>query len=142
MNPRRFFRPGRVVRRAVRRNVRRQSRRYYRRRSRRLLLSGAVILALAGTHRSYKFRDDDVQRLENYYDRPAEDLTEDEIVHGMKKLGIQKIELDDDDQVKIYEADDEDEGFKSSGVRYCMNCGDLLDQGANFCTNCGARVKY
>ncbi|MHA1245453.1 MAG: zinc ribbon domain-containing protein [Candidatus Heimdallarchaeota archaeon] len=136
---RRGFRPGRLVRNIVRRSTRRQ-RRFFRRRSRRFIIGGAILLALAGTHNSYKLRDRDVERLENHYGRPAEDLTEDEITSGMRKLNIQKIELDDDDRARVYKSDEKEEGFKSSGQKYCSHCGDMTVQGASFCTNCGAAI--
>jgi len=131
--------PGAIIRRATRNAVRRQ-RRFYRRRTRRWLIGGAVLLALSGTHNAYKFRDRDVERLENHYGRPAEELTEDEIVTGMRQLGIEKIELDENDRVRVYKADSDDEDFKSSGTRYCMHCGELLKPDGNFCPSCGSRI--
>jgi len=136
---RRGFRPRRVARNIVRRTLRRQ-RRFYRRRSRRFLLGGAVLLALAGTHNAYKLRDRDVEHLERHYGKPAEDLTEEEITTGMRQLGIQKIELDDEDRTRIYKSDEKDEGFKASGQKYCSHCGEMTMQGASFCTNCGANI--
>ncbi|HUU77539.1 MAG TPA: zinc ribbon domain-containing protein [candidate division Zixibacteria bacterium] len=147
MSPRRF-RPRRIPRRLPGPRILRprvlvprgRHRRYIRRRTRRLFIGSAILLALAGTHRTYKIEDRDVDRLENYYGRPAEELTEEEIVSGMRHLGIQKIELDDDDRAKIYELDENDEDFKSSGKKYCMYCGEMLDSGANFCTSCGSKI--
>jgi hypothetical protein len=136
---RRGFRPGRLVRNIVRRSARRQ-RRFFRRRTRRFIIGGAVLLALAGTHNAYKLRDRDVERLENHYGRPAEDLTEDEITTGMRQLGIQKIELDDKDRARIYKSDEDDEGFKASGQKYCSQCGTLTLQDASFCQNCGSAI--
>lgn len=136
MNPRRFFRPGRVARRIMRR----QTRRFLRRRARRFLVGGAIVLALSGTHRAYKFRQNDVERLENHYGKPAEELSEDEIVYGMRNLGIQKIELDEQDRAKIYESDNQNEDFGAEGKKYCSNCGDIIDQGEIYCSNCGIKL--
>ena len=137
---RRGFRPGRLVRNIVRRSVRRQRRMFFRRRTRRFIIGGAILLAIAGTHNSYKLRDRDVEKLENHYGRPAEDLSEQEITTGMSKLGIQKIELDDDDRARVYKEDEKEEGFKASGQKYCSHCGTLTLQDAAFCQNCGAGI--
>ena len=131
--------PGRAVRR-ITRNVIRRQRRYARRRARRWLVGGAILLALSGTHNAYKMNERDVDRLENHYGRPAEELTEEEIVTGMRQLGISRIELDDDDRAKIYSADHDDDDFKSTGKKYCIYCGHLLDYGANYCKSCGSKV--
>ncbi len=131
--------PGKVIRRAVRHGMRRQ-RRYHRRRTRRWLVGSAVLLALSGTHNAYKIQNRDVERLENHYDRPAEDLSEKEIVSGMQTLDIEKIELDDEDRSKVYKADSEDEDFNSSGIRYCIHCGELLKSNGNFCPSCGSGI--
>ncbi|MBD3193347.1 MAG: hypothetical protein GF308_22115 [Candidatus Heimdallarchaeota archaeon] len=130
MSPR--FRPRRVIR--------RRRRRFIRRRTRRFLLGSAIIFALAGTHRAYKMREPDVVRLENHYGRPVEELTEDEIVTGMRQLGIKKIELDDEDRAVIYEADDKDEGLSARGKKYCSNCGDIIDKGEIYCDKCGVKL--
>ena len=129
MRRRRFTRPGRVVRNVVRRSLRRQ-RRFYRRRARRFLLGSAILLALAGTHNAYKLHERDVNRLEQHYGKPAEDLTEEEISTGMRKLGISKIELDDNDRAIVYKSDDDDEELISSGKRYCIHCGEITVRGA------------
>ena len=99
-----------------------------------------MLLALSGTHGAYKMQDRDVERLENHYGRPAEELSEQEVVSGMQTLGIEKNELNDKDREKIYKADSEDEDFNSSGTRYCMQCGELLKPGGSFCPSCGSRI--
>lgn len=145
--PRRGFRPrirgprlpGKIIRRTVRHGMRRQ-RRYLRRRTRRWLVGGAVLLALSGTHNAYKMRDRDVEKLENHYSRPVEDLSEKEIVSGMRTLDIEKIELDDEDRSKVYKADSEDEDFKGAGIRYCIQCGELLKHDGSFCPSCGSKI--
>ena len=131
----RFFRPGRIIR-----NIARAQRRFIRRRTRRLLLGGAIILALAGTHQAYKFRNDDVQKMESYYRKPAEEMTEEEITQGMRKLNIKKIELDDNDRAKVYNADQQHEGFQTNSQKYCFNCGDIVEKGEIYCSNCGQKL--
>ena len=132
----RFFRPRRAVRRAIRRG----RRRFIRRRTRRFLLGAAIVFALAGTHRAYKIREPDAIRLEQHYGRPVEELTEDEVVNGMRQLGIQKIELNDKERAIVYDADNKEEGFSSKGQRYCSNCGDIIEKGEIYCDNCGVKL--
>ncbi|MHA1556379.1 MAG: zinc ribbon domain-containing protein [Candidatus Heimdallarchaeota archaeon] len=132
-------RPGRIIR-NVTRNAMRRRRRYRRRRTRRWLVGGAVLLALSGTHNAYKIQDRDVEKLEKHYGRPADELSEQEVVSGMQTLGIEKNELNEEDRAKVYKADSEDEDFKSSGTRYCMQCGELLKPGGSFCPSCGSRI--
>ncbi|NHK32648.1 MAG: zinc ribbon domain-containing protein [Asgard group archaeon] len=133
--------PGRVVRRAINRNVRRAIRRsFVRRRARRWLIGGAVLLAIAGTHRAVKLREEDARRLENHYGRPVEELTEDEINQGMHYHNIQPLTIDDDDRRKIYDDDDQEEGFSSQGQKYCINCGAMLKKDSNFCASCGTKI--
>lgn len=97
----------RPIRRAVRRNVRRDIRRTRRRflRRRRLMRGSFAILFFGAA--AYKLRQSDVERIETETKRPAEDLTEDELRAAMQRLGIQKLELDDEDESAIDAADDE-----------------------------------
>jgi len=133
--------PGRIIRRAVRRSVRRQIRRsFFRRRARRWLIGGAVLLAIAGTHRAVKLREEDARRLESHYGRPVEELSEEEINQGMQYYNIQPLTIDDDDRQRIYQEDEKEEGLTSQGHKYCMYCGALLEKNANFCSSCGEKV--
>ncbi len=43
-------------------------------------------------------RDEDVNRIEKETGNPAESLTEEQLLAAMKKLGIKKLELNDDTQ--------------------------------------------
>ena len=135
----RWFGAGRIARDIVRHAIRSQ-RRFLRRRTRRLIMGGIILLAIAGTHRALKLRDRDVNQLESYYGRPVENLSEEEIDQGMKNLNIQNMNLDENDKAKIYEMDDQDEGLSSSGQKYCTNCGDILEKGASFCMSCGSKI--
>ncbi|NHJ85294.1 MAG: zinc ribbon domain-containing protein [Asgard group archaeon] len=139
MSPR-WFRPGRIVRRAVRNNLIRQTRRFYRRRTRRWLIGGAILLAIAGTHRAIKMREEDAYRLEQHYGRPVDQLSEEEIATGMRQLGIRSIELDDNDRKTVYDDDVKESGLKISGQRYCTNCGAILLENAQFCSECGTHI--
>ena len=137
--------PGRairnVIRRNVRRNVRRQVRRsFVRRRARRWLIGGAVLLALSGTHRAVKLREEDARQLEQHYGRPVEELSEQEIDQGMHYYNMQPLTIEEADRQTIYDDDDEVEGFKAQGQKYCIHCGDMLLRDANFCKSCGAQV--
>ena len=110
--------PGRIIRRAVGRNIRRQVRRsFMRRRARRWLVGGAVLLAIAGTHRAVKLREDDARRLEQHYGRPVQDLSEDEIDRGMQHYNMQPLTIEEDDRQKIYDDDDKDQGFSAQGQK-------------------------
>ncbi len=144
LNPR-WRIPGRIIRNAVRRNVRRNVRRqirrsFMRRRARRWIVGGAVLLAIAGTHRAVKLRDEDAKQLEQHYGRPVEELSEDEINQGMNYYNMQPLTIEEDDRQKIYDDDDQAEGFKAQGQKYCIQCGDLLLRDASFCKSCGAQV--
>jgi hypothetical protein len=139
MTPR-WFRPGRIARRAVRRAVRRNTRRYFRRRTRRLLIGGAILLALRGTHRAVKLQQRDVHRLEDHYGRPVEELSEDEVDQGMQRLGIREMDMDEQDRAKVYQADKDDDDFDTDTMNYCMYCGAVLKQNTNYCPSCGAKL--
>lgn len=96
---RRAMRPMRPVRRIVRAQRRRRRRRI--RRTRRFLFGSAMIFAMAGSLNNYKLYQDDVSRVEEYYKRPVEDLTEAELIEGMRKLGIRQIQLSEDEENAI-----------------------------------------
>ncbi len=91
-------RPMRPLRRAVR-VARRRRRRI--RRTRRFLFGTAVVLAVAGSLNNYKMNQDDLSKLEQHYQKPAEELTEAELLQGMRKLGIKHLELDEDEENAI-----------------------------------------
>jgi hypothetical protein len=67
-----------------------------------LLAGGAAAAAgAAAGAAAYKVSQPDVQRIEEHTGVPAEELTEEELVEAMRQLGIQKIELTDEDQAAI-----------------------------------------
>jgi hypothetical protein len=63
---------------------------------------------LAGGYAAYKLTRRDTERVEEYTGKTAEDLSEKELVDAMEQLGIQKIELDENDQALINEAEADD----------------------------------
>jgi hypothetical protein len=72
-----------------------------RRRRRRIVIGGAVLLAAGGTAAAIKMSQQDCQRVEDYAGTPVEELTEEELVAAMEHLGIQSIELDENDMAVI-----------------------------------------
>ena len=99
--PRRRIRPTRILNPFAFRRYRR--RRRIIRRTRRILFGSAILFAVAGSRNNYKFNQNEVSQIENYYGKPAEDLTEAEIVHAMRNLGIKKIDLSEEEEFKINE---------------------------------------
>ena len=104
MRPRRAAR--RTVRRTSRRTTRRTVRRVRRRRRRRLIIGGFTVLAIGGAaYGTYKLATRDTQQIEQHTGKSTDDLTEEELVAAMEDLGIQKIELTDDDKAQITAAE-------------------------------------
>jgi len=68
------------------------------------MFGSLIVLALAGNYNNYKFYHRDLRRIEDFYGRPAEDLTEAEIVNAMRKLGIQKIDLTEQEENDILDS--------------------------------------
>lgn len=99
----------RTARRTTRRTVHRRRRRF---RRRRLLVGGATLLLVGGAaYGAYKLSQKDTEQVEEYTGKKAEDLSEEELVAAMEALGIQSIELTDEDKAAIdAEAIDEDSG--------------------------------
>ena len=97
---RRAARPAarRTARRTTRRTVHRTRRR---RRRRRILVGGMVVLAVGGTAAAIKMSQKDAQKVEEHTGASVEELTEEELVAAMEELGIQSIELTDEDQAAI-----------------------------------------
>ena len=92
----------RTVRRTSRRTARRTTHRVRRRRRRRILVGGAVLLAVGGAaYGAYKLSQPDVERVEQYTGKDADDLSEEELIDAMDKLGIKKLELTDEDKAAI-----------------------------------------
>jgi hypothetical protein len=67
-----------------------------------------AILLLGGTAAAVKLQHKDIERIEKDTAKSADDLTETELLAAMKKLGIQKLELTDEDQAAINQADEKE----------------------------------
>jgi L-fucose isomerase-like protein len=92
----------RVARSTARRTTRRTARRVVRRRwRRRIMVGGMVLLAAGGTAAAIKLTQKDAQRIEEHAGASVEELSEEELVAAMQDLGIQSIELDDNDKAII-----------------------------------------
>ncbi len=91
------------LRRAVarRRRIRRRIRR-------RMLLGSTLVLAVGAAATRYKLSRSDAETIERQTGKNAEDLTEEELLAAMKKLGIQKLELTAEDEKAIEEAETEE----------------------------------
>jgi hypothetical protein len=93
----------RTTRRTSRRRTRRRvHRRHRRRRRRRILVGGMVLLAVGGAaYGAVKLSQKDADRIEEYSGSSVEEMTEEELVAAMKELGIQSIELSDEDKAAM-----------------------------------------
>lgn len=92
----------RTARRTTRRTVHRTARRHRRRRRRRIVVGGAVLLAVGGAaYGAVKLSQKDTEKIEEHAGASVEELTEEELIAAMEELGIQSIELDENDQALI-----------------------------------------
>jgi hypothetical protein len=120
---------------------------------------------------AYKLYDDDVGRVEQATGKPVKDLSEEELVAAMKRLGIQKLEVTPDDRNVISKAKkpasklskkDILAAMKRLGIqkleiipednraisqsttreaRYCIYCGNKLASDAVYCERCGRKIE-
>ncbi len=66
------------------------------------MVGGFVLLAIGGAaYGAVKLTQKDSQRIEEHTGASVEELTEEELVQAMKDLGIQSIELDENDQAAL-----------------------------------------
>ena len=86
-------------RRMRRRTVRRTRRRMRRRRRRRIV--GVALVGGLIAYGIYKLSKRDVQRVEEYTGKSADELSDEELGQAMDDLGIEKQYVDDDDQAYI-----------------------------------------
>jgi hypothetical protein len=70
---------------------------------RRIVVGGMVLLAAGGTAAAIKMSQKDADRIETHTGASVEELTEEELAQAMRDLGIQSIELDENDQAIITE---------------------------------------
>lgn len=73
-----------------------------RRRRRRILVGGMVLLAVGGAaYGAYKLSKKDADKIEQRTGQSVEEMSEEDLTAAMKELGIQSIELTDDDKAII-----------------------------------------
>ena len=70
-----------------------------------VMVGGFMLLAGAGTAAAVKLTQKDAKKIEEHTGTSADELTEEELVAAMEELGIQSIELTDDDKAVIGKAD-------------------------------------
>ena len=63
-----------------------------------------MLLLVGGTAAALKLARRDVRRVEVHTGRSADDLTEEELLDAMERLGIRKLELTGDDEAVIERA--------------------------------------
>ena len=67
-----------------------------------------AILLIGGTTAAMKLSQRDIRRIEKDTGKSADSLTEEELLAAMKKLGIKKLELTDEDEAAIEKVDEEE----------------------------------
>ena len=78
-----------------------------RRLRRRILVGGAVLLAVGGAaYGAVKLSQRDADRIEEHTGASVDELTEDELTTAMQELGIQSMELDENDKAIITKESD------------------------------------
>ena len=58
-------------------------------------------MVISGIHRSRKFKQQDVEQIEEYTGAPIEDLEEDELDEAINALGIQEEPVSESDQAAL-----------------------------------------
>ena len=87
------------ARRMSRRSYRRSARRF---RRRRILFGGAVLLAAGGAaYAGVKLAQKDADRIEEYTGVPVEELNDEELHGAMDELGIQSMEMSEEDYAAL-----------------------------------------
>ena len=71
------------------------------------MVGGMVLLAAgAAAHGAYKLTQKDADQIEQHTGQSVEDMSEEDLVAAMEELGIQSIELTDDDKAVIAREED------------------------------------
>jgi histidinol phosphatase-like PHP family hydrolase len=65
------------------------------------MVGGMVLLAVGGTAAAVKLTQKDADRVEEHTGQSVEEMSEEDLVAAMEQLGIQSIELDDNDRAII-----------------------------------------
>ena len=69
------------------------------------MVGGTILLAVGGAaYGGVKMSQKDADRVEEHAGASVEELTEEELIAAMEELGIQSIELTEDDQALITDA--------------------------------------
>lgn len=89
-------------------------------------MGATMLFMIAGTRRALKLQRDDVERLERDSQKNIDDMSEQELVETMERLGIRSISLSDEEKQLV--------------LVICPYCGHKNDHGITKCTNCGASV--
>ena len=93
-----------------------------------------MLLAVGGAaYGAVKLTQQDTQRIEEHTGESVEELSEEDLIAAMEELGIQSIELTDDDQAIIADADSAppDAPEEESYLDELERLGQLRDQGVN-----------
>lgn len=83
----------------------------------------------------YKLGRNDVKRIEKETGKSPENLTEEDLKAGMKKLGIQKLEITPEDKKAVT-------SYESEKGPFCIYCGAKVSPDAVYCSNCGSKIEY
>ena len=106
----------------------RRSRRRFRRR--RLLLGGAVLLAAGGAaYAGVKLAQKDADRIEEYTGVPPEELSDEDLHGAMDELGIESMEMDEQDYAALQAEPAEAPGEETSYLEELEQLAALRDQG-------------
>ncbi|MFX0096892.1 MAG: zinc ribbon domain-containing protein [Candidatus Hodarchaeota archaeon] len=93
---------------------------------RRILIGSMVVVAISGSSKVIKLRSDDLDRIEEEMGKTVEDMTEDELIDAMKKMGIKEQKFTSKDKEKVIEE-----------IDFCPNCESSIEPGEEFCPYCG-----
>ena len=113
----------------------------------RIMVGTAMIIAIKNAEQAYKIQQEDAKKIEQNTGKKVEDLTEEELLAAMKKLGIKSLELTDEDLEKLESAQkggappSQDIAPVPSGSKsFCSNCGARLKATDKFCSECGQKI--
>ncbi len=70
-------------------------------------MDSAVILMIGGTAGAIKMSTEDAEKIERLIGRPAQELNERELQAAMRGLGIEQLEITDEDQAAMDRAEAE-----------------------------------
>jgi len=93
---------------------------------RRILIGSMVVVAISGSSKVIKLRSEDLDKIEEETGTTVEDMTEDELIDAMKKMGIKEQKLSSKDKEKVVEE-----------IEFCSNCESSIEPEEDFCPYCG-----